>query len=256
MESQAKVGDALQTAVYGSDLSRRIGRLASAIGIPQGAVAALMGMVMPVVVGLLGREVRERGLDAAGLINMLRGERQTIEPEMPAGPIDRLNRRPEREASRVVEPPRPVPAPARARLWLWLLLALLGLGALALWYFTRPAVTTTSLVGTRWHWERTLLRDGSERRPGNAASYVLNFQRDGGLAVQADCNTGTGTYTIDGATLALGTLTSTQTVCPGTSLSEVFLQQLQSSGPVHLRDGKLLINLKNDAGTMEFVPAR
>jgi heat shock protein HslJ len=256
MESQAKVGDALQTAVYGSDLSRRIGSLASAIGIPQGAVAALMGMVMPVVVGLLGREVRERGLDVAGLLNMLRGERQPIGPDRPAEPVDRLHRRQEREVSRIVEPPRPVSAAARASLWPWLLLALLGLGALALWYFTRPAVTTPSLVGTRWHWARTLLRDGSERLPANAAAYVLDFQRDGRLAVRADCNTGTGTYTIDGATLALGTLTSMQTVCPGTSLSEVFLQQLQSSGPVHLRDGKLLINLKNDAGTMEFVPAR
>jgi hypothetical protein len=38
--------------------------------------------------------------------------------------------------------------------------------------------------------------------------------------------------------------------------SEVFLQQLQHSGPIRFKDGKLIINLKTDAGTMEFVPAR
>ena len=90
----------------------------------------------------------------------------------------------------------------------------------------------------------------------NAAAYVLDFQRDGSLAVQADCNTGKGSYTGNGATLALGTLTSTQAVCPGTSLSDVFLQQLQTSGTGLLKDGKLLINLKADVGTMEFVPAK
>jgi heat shock protein HslJ len=214
-----------------------------------------MGMVMPVVAGLLGREVRERGLDAAGLVNLLRGERQTIAREMPAEPIDRLDRRPALEASRVVELPRRASAPARANLWPWLL-ALLVLGALGLWYFTRPAVTTASLIGTQWRWARTLFRDGSERRPVNATAYGLAFQRDGSLTVQADCNTGTGSYTSHGATVTLGTLTSTQALCPGTSLSEVFLQQLQTSGTVLLRDDKLIIHLKADAGTMEFVPAK
>ena len=84
MQSQAKAGDALQSAIYGDDLSHRIGSVASSIGIPQGAASSLMGMIMPTVVGVLGREVRERGLDAAGLVNLLRGERETVERAMPA----------------------------------------------------------------------------------------------------------------------------------------------------------------------------
>jgi heat shock protein HslJ len=230
--------------------------MASSIGIPQRAATSLMGMVMPVVVGLVGREVRERSLDAAGLVNVLRGECQTIKRDIPAAPVKRQDRRPDLEASRVVEPPRSAPQPARSSAWIWLLLPLLALAALGLWYVNRPTGTAASLVGTRWHWARTLLRDGSERRPVNAASYVLNFQRDGRLAIQADCNTGMGTYTINSDTLALGTLASTPVACPGASLSEVFLQQLQHSGPARFRDGKLIINLKTEAGTMEFVPAR
>jgi heat shock protein HslJ len=256
MESQAKAGDALQSAVYGNDLSRRIGSVASSIGIPQSAASSLMGMIMPTVVGLLGREVRERGLDVAGLVNLLRGERETVEHAMPAGLVNRSDRRPDLAASRVVEPLRRTPASARANRWPWLLLALLVLGALALWYFTRPAVTTASLVDTKWRWVRTLFRDGSERRPVNTAAYGLDFQRDGSLAVQADCNTGKGSYTSNGATFTLGTLTSTQAMCPGNSLSDVFLQQLQNSGTMLLKDDKLLINLKADTGTMEFVPTK
>ena len=123
-----------QAAVYGHDLSRRISSVASAIGIPPGAASSLMGLLMSTVVGLLGREVRERGLDAADLVQVLRGERETIERAMPADLVNRANRRPDRAALRGVEPPRHVPAPARANLWPWLLV-LLVLGGLALWYF-------------------------------------------------------------------------------------------------------------------------
>jgi heat shock protein HslJ len=187
---------------------------------------------------------------------VLRGERETVECAMPAALVNHADRRPERAASRVLEPPRRAPVPTRANLWPWLVLALIALGVLGLWYVTRPAVTTASLVGTQWRWARTLLRDGSERRPVNAAAYGLAFQRDGSLAVQADCNTGTGSYTNNGATLTLGTLTSTLAVCPGTSLSEVFLQQIQTSRTGLLKNDKLLINLKADVGTMEFVLAK
>jgi hypothetical protein len=175
MQSQAKAGDALQSAVYGNNLSRCIGSVASSIGIPRGATSSLMGMIMPTVVGVLSREVRERGLDVVGLVNWLRGERETVERAMPVGLGNRLDRRPDLAASRVVEPPRRAPVPARANLWPWLVLAVLVLGGLALWYCTRPFVTTTSLAGTQWRWAHTLFRNGNKRRPVNAAAYVLDF---------------------------------------------------------------------------------
>ena len=260
MQRQAKVGETLQSAVYGNDLGQRISSMASSLGIPQGAASSLMGMIMPVVVGLLGREVRERGLDAAGLVNLLRGERETVEGARPTELADRPIRRRDLEASRVVE----VAPPARSRAWLWLLLPLLGLIALGLWYANRPPqtavtptmVTTTSLGGTRWHWERTRLSDGREQRPADSAAYALDFQRDGSAAVRADCNTAKGSYTTTGANLAIAPLAATKAACPSPSLSEVYLQQLQNSGTYLLRDGKLMVNLKGNAGTMEFVPAR
>src|SRR5262249_34702766 len=76
----------LQSAVYGNDLSRRIGSVASSIGIPHGATSSLMGMIMPTVVGVLGREVRERGLDVAGLRHLARGGGEAGGGAIPAGP--------------------------------------------------------------------------------------------------------------------------------------------------------------------------
>jgi heat shock protein HslJ len=230
--------------------------------IPQGAAASLMSMIMPVVVGLLGREVRERGLNATGLVNLLRSERETLEGARPADLDESQSHGVVREPVRVVETPRPARASAGFSPWLWLLLPLLGLIGLGLWYASRPtqtvvpAGTTTSLVGTRWHWEHTRLNDGREQRPADAASYALDFQHDGSASVQADCNTANGSYRIDGANLAIAGLAGTKAACSGASLSEVFVQQLQNSEMYLLRDGKLLVNLKTNAGTMEFVPAR
>src|SRR5262245_53722696 len=85
MQNQAKARDTLQAAVYGPELSRRISSVASAIGIPPGAASSLMGLLMSTVVGVLGREVRERGLDAAGLVHMLHGERETVDRGIAAG---------------------------------------------------------------------------------------------------------------------------------------------------------------------------
>ena len=99
--------------------------------------------------------MRERGLDVAGLVNWLRGERETVERAMPVGLVNRSDRRLDLAASRVVEPLRRIPVPARANLWPWLVLALLVLSGLTLWYFTRPSVTTASLT----------VRNGRVRRP-------------------------------------------------------------------------------------------
>jgi hypothetical protein len=215
MQRQAKVGESLQSVVYGPELGRRISSVASSVGIPQGAASSLMSMIMPVVVALLGREVRERGLDAAGLVNLLRGERETVEGARPAELADRPNRRPALEVPRVIE----VAQPARSRAWLWLPLPLLGLIALGLWYADRPPqtvmtpttiTTTTSLVGTRWHWDRTRLGDGRELRPADTAAYSLDFQRDGSAAVRADCNTANGSYTSNGANLSIAPIAAHQ----------------------------------------------
>ena len=99
------------------------------------------------------------------------------------------------------------------------------------------------------------LSDGREQRPADSAAYALDFQRDGNAAVRADCNTAKGSSTTTGGALAIGSLAATKAACPGPSLSDVFVQQLQNSGTYLLRDGKLMVNLKGNAGTMEFVPA-
>ena len=91
--------------VYGHDLSRRIGSVASSIGIPQGAASSLMGMIMPTVVGVLGREVRERASMRWASSIGYAASVETVERTMPADLVNRAGPPTGSRGARVVEPP-------------------------------------------------------------------------------------------------------------------------------------------------------
>jgi heat shock protein HslJ len=271
LQGQASTGRALQSTVYGDDLGRRTRCIASSVGISEAAATSIMEMVIPTTVGILAREVQDRRLDVSGLGQRLRDERATIRRAMPSGLAECLDAR-QREAVTLQEPvdrapayrepvmaaptvERPVERPGISP-WLWLLplLALLGLG---LWYVGRSATTTTAgLAGTRWQWQRTVLGDGTEQQPANPGAYLIDFQRDGRVAVQADCNAIQGPYTADAGRLSLGNLTGGGATCPGPSQSDDFARQIREAGSFTVADGRLTVGLRGNAGTMEFVPAR
>jgi hypothetical protein len=55
------------------------------VGAGDGSMRTLMGLVMPVVMSVLGREQRAAGLDEYGLANMLAEQKNAIASAMPAG---------------------------------------------------------------------------------------------------------------------------------------------------------------------------
>ena len=57
-------------------------------------------------------------------------------------------------------------------------------------------------------------------RPEN---YTVEFRDGGALAVKADCNTCSGTYSIAGSSLTIGTLACTRAFCGAASLDTAFL---------------------------------
>ena len=58
-------------------------------GLDSGAIAGLLPMLAPLVMGALGREKRQKGLDVAGLVGMLSGEGQRAK-EMAPGALGML----------------------------------------------------------------------------------------------------------------------------------------------------------------------
>src|SRR5262245_22557581 len=55
------------------------------LGIGEGPMRMLLGLVTPIILGVLGREQRAQGLDANGLARVLSGQREEIASALPAG---------------------------------------------------------------------------------------------------------------------------------------------------------------------------
>jgi Bacterial protein of unknown function (DUF937) len=132
----------LTTLLGGKMLSGLTSAVGQYAGIGEGGSKSLMGLLGPVVLGVLGHEQRDRGLDASGLASLLTSQKDTVQAALPsgfskylsqAGILDDVTGAATRAASRA--PERSAPS-----LWPWLLgaLALIAIGFIA-WRLLSPS---------------------------------------------------------------------------------------------------------------------
>ena len=75
----------LSSLLGGGPLGLLTSTVSRFLGVSEGPMRALMGLVTPVIMAVLGREQRAAGLDASGLARMLLGQKDEITAAMPAG---------------------------------------------------------------------------------------------------------------------------------------------------------------------------
>jgi len=109
------------------------------------------------------------------------------------------------------------------------------------------------IVDIVWNWQG--FSDQSERNDivvPNPDSYRLQLLPDGTYQFKADCNTGSGGYTLEGNSLSLGPYATTLAECGPGSLYNEYLSLL-GQVVTFVREGdNLFLNLVADAGNMKF----
>jgi heat shock protein HslJ/uncharacterized protein YraI len=124
------------------------------------------------------------------------------------------------------------------------------IGSLA---YIPPTHAGTSLTGVQWGWtELTETQPASQSIIPDPENYTLVFQPDGGVQILADCNSGFGSYTIDGDSMTIEVGVLTTAVCGAESLSSLFLDLLERVGSYELSQEELVLSLAEVAGTMRF----
>ena len=103
-----------------------------------------------------------------------------------------------------------------------------------------------------WQWERFTSNDGSETSVSDPNQYMLFLASDGSMQIQADCNSGSGTYNKSGSRLSLTIGVVSKAMCGSDSLSDKYISYLGDVASYVLQDGKLYLNLKADTGNMVF----
>lgn len=110
------------------------------------------------------------------------------------------------------------------------------------------------LAGTSWQW--TYFRD-MKQDFNVTGTYTLAFAGDGSVSVTADCNSGSGTYAVDGeAGLSISIRAVTAAACAQGSLGDTFIENLNFAGLFSIDNGTLAIELMADGGTMTFTASQ
>ena len=74
------------------------------------------------------------------------------------------------------------------------------------------------------------------------ANYTVEFKDGGQVAIKADCNSCSGTYSISGEAMKISAMACTTAFCGSASFDTAFLAVLNSANTFGVKDGELTIN--------------
>jgi heat shock protein HslJ len=108
------------------------------------------------------------------------------------------------------------------------------------------------LGGVVWTWERFLESNDNTIIVDDPNKYTLEFLPDGAVAVKADCNTGNGSYVVEGSQLTIEVQAMTRAMCPPDSLSDKYVSYLNEVVSYVFEGDTLALSLRYDTGIMTF----
>lgn len=80
----------LSSLLGGSQQNMLTGAITNFTGIGQGASNSLLGMLAPLIMGVIGKQLGSGGIDSYGVANLLAGQKDNIAAALPAGMRDQL----------------------------------------------------------------------------------------------------------------------------------------------------------------------
>ena len=108
------------------------------------------------------------------------------------------------------------------------------------------------VVDTTWQWV-SLTTPVEQVTVDAPDKYTIRFDRGGQVAVKADCNRGTTTYSVSGdRKIELKPMALTRAMCPAGSLSDRFAKEISRVTSYFVKDGDLYLQLPVDSGTLRF----
>jgi heat shock protein HslJ len=109
------------------------------------------------------------------------------------------------------------------------------------------------ITGRVWSWVETIT-PVDVTSVDDPEKYTLELLPDGQFHVKADCNSASGSYTLDDSHLSFEFGPMTLAQCEPGSLSDQFIKDLSAAAIYFLKGEELFIDLIYDSGTMRFAP--
>jgi heat shock protein HslJ len=119
---------------------------------------------------------------------------------------------------------------------------------------TMPETSPGDITQGTWMWQRTEYSDGGAIEASDPSKYTITLLPDGHVTIQADCNTGTGSYLLSDAEFTIQPVAIGLMACSPESQDTIFLRDL-GQVVTYMFDGEqLVLNLQAGGGTMLFSP--
>jgi heat shock protein HslJ len=113
-----------------------------------------------------------------------------------------------------------------------------------------PETERARVLLLQWELESMTRADGSTLTPDVASSHTIQLLDDGRVLVQADCNSGSGTYSLDGTTLKISSLMTTLVGCEPGSIGSDFSAAVSTVNEFRVTtDASDSLSLITDDGT-------
>ena len=81
----SNVGSGLLNDIFGDKLSNVTHIISTVSGLGQESSSALLNLAAPIIMGVIGKQVKSQGLGIAGLINLLTSQKDSVTKALPAG---------------------------------------------------------------------------------------------------------------------------------------------------------------------------
>jgi outer membrane protein OmpA-like peptidoglycan-associated protein len=138
------IGNNIVSHFFGSNSNLIIDKIASISGAKKTSASSLFSISAPLILGLIGRRVKARGLDASGLCDLLNNQSEVVLRTLPPAISNILNLKPEinepvekEEKVQKVQPLRSSSGTKWRYILPWVFLAFLGAASLYYFYYVK-----------------------------------------------------------------------------------------------------------------------
>ena len=116
---------------------------------------------------------------------------------------------------------------------------------------------TVSLTGTSWQVQAYNNGLGAVTTPLQDTEMTAVFGPDGTISGGSGCSSFTGSYSVDGSSLSIGSVATTQQTCPDPVMKQeqAYLTALQASTEYSLTADRLTLRNDDGATQVDFLPA-
>jgi heat shock protein HslJ len=113
-------------------------------------------------------------------------------------------------------------------------------------------VSTMSLTGKKWMWQKTIMENKKEITPLKGGIFSISFDQEGYVHFSTDCNVAKGTYSLDGEYLWIKDVMVTEMACQNSQEEEFLTPLKRASRYQFTKEGELKLYFSIKQGVAIF----